>query len=506
MRPAVERIDAALKNGESILIHGDYDADGVTATALLARLLGKMGGQVHWYLPHRVRDGYGVSMAAIERAAAEGASLLITVDCGVSARRKIERAKELGVDTVIIDHHEVPPDPPDALLVDPKRPDAEYPFPDLASVGLVYKVGLALCRERGLSETSFQRAFLDLVAVGTIADVSPLVEENRALVRAGLALLPHTRKVGLSALLQLCQVGDEPEVTDIAFRVAPRLNAAGRMADAALALELMLTDDQAQAHRTSLRLDTLNRERQREQDRIATEALRVAERQVDLDNDLVLVLHAPGWHIGVLGIVAAKLVDMYARPAIVLVEEGEVARGSARSTAALHIADALAACSEVLQRHGGHALAAGLAVSSEQIPEFRRRINAVAAEMLGPEDLIPRIDIDGEIALAELTEEVLAQMDALRPFGEANPPPLFAARGVQVRESRTVGRDGRHLKLTVEQAGRSIDCIGFGLGGESRTADAGREIDVCFTPQMNEFNGRRSMQLKLEAVRRAEAR
>ena len=359
-----------------MLIHGDYDADGLTGTALLSRVLSKFGCRVQYYVPHRIREQYGLSAAAIERASELGATLLVAVDCGVSDFEAVAVARRCGMDVIIVDHHEPGAHLPEgAWVVDPKRADSRYPERDLAAVGLAFKVASALCRHERVAESSLQRNFLDLAAVGTIADVVPLRGENRLIAANGLELLGQTRSQGLQALLDICSVTRPVRAADIAFRVAPRLNAVGRVGDGTDGLEMLLTDDPQEARRLALHLDSMNRDRQREQELVYTDALQMIRDEVDLDNTRVIVLASPDWHVGVVGIVASKLLEQYNRPAIMLVEDRGQLRGSARSVGSFDITAALGACSSCLLRFGGHALAAGLTLKPEDLEEFRRRLN-----------------------------------------------------------------------------------------------------------------------------------
>lgn len=502
----VERLNQAVEQRERLLIHGDYDADGLTSTALLSQVLAKFGCEVQYYIPHRVHEQYGLSVPAIQRAAELGVSLLIAVDCGVTDYEAIAEARRAGVDVIVIDHHEPGPElPAGALVVDPKREDSCYPQQELAAVGLAFKVASALCHSRHVSEASLQRAFLDLVAVGTIADVVPLQGENRILAAAGLQVLQHTRSAGLRALLDICRVTKPVRAGDIAFRVAPRLNAVGRIGDGTDGLDLLLTDDPQEARRLALHLDSTNRQRQQMQDSAYSEALQLLSKQVDLKQDRIIVLSSPNWHIGVVGIVASKLLEQYYRPAIVLLEEKEQLRGSARSISGFDITAALRECSGSLIRFGGHALAAGLAVSPDNLDEFRRRINLVAAERIAPEQLVPQINIDAAIHLDEIDEQLLDELQRLEPYGHANPRPLFLSQEVEVLDSRSVGAQERHLKMYVRQKNRTVEVIGFGMGKQGKSIAAGDYLDLCYTPEINEYQGSRSLQLRLEALRPPQA-
>lgn len=502
--PVVERLHQASARRERVLIHGDYDADGLTGAALLAKVLAKFGCQAQYYVPHRLREQYGLSPAAIHRAAELGASLLVAVDCGVSEHQPIALARRCGMDVVVIDHHEPGATlPAGAWVVDPKRVDSRYPERDLAAVGLAFKVASALCRRERVPEDSLQRNFLDLVAIGTVADVVPLRGENRILAAAGLSLLERTRRPGLRALMDISGVAGTVRATDIAFRLAPRLNAVGRLGDGTDGLDLLLTDDPLEARRLALHLDSMNRERQREQEAVYAEAQRMIAEEVDLETDRVIVLASSEWHIGVVGIVASKLLEQYHRPTIMLVEEEGRLRGSARSLGGFDIAAALQECSAHLLRFGGHALAAGLSLRPEGLEEFRRRLNLVASARLSGEALIPRLVIDAEVGLHEIDEHLLASLQLLEPYGHGNPEPLFLTRRVEVLDCRAVGSEGRHLKLYVRQDTRAMECIGFGLGAEARRIEAGDRLDLCYTPEINEYGGTRGIQLRLEAIRPA---
>lgn len=504
MHLAAERIVQAISRRETVMVHGDYDVDGVTSTALMVRFLSKLGADVQYFIPHRQINQYGLNADAISAAARSGATLVLALDCGVTALEPVALGRRLGLDMVIIDHHEPAESLPDATaVVDPKRHDSHYPERDLASVGLCFKTASAVCTLLDISHEYLQRAFLDLVALGTVADVVPLLGENRTLTFHGLTLLSQTRKVGLQALLRSCSLSGPLRAQDVAFRLAPRINAVGRMGDATEALELMLTEDTEEATRLALRLEAANRERQREQESAYREALAMLAEDPDRELDRVLVLANPGWHIGVVGIVASKILERHGRPCIMLVEDGEEARGSARSLEGFDIARALGACSDSLLRYGGHALAAGLALRSEHLDSLRSRLNEVAAGALPETDLGPRVRADAELLLDEIDAELLSDLQRLEPCGQANPAPRFITRGCEVMDARGVGRDGNHLKMYVSQGDRPIECIGFGMADEVRRIEPGDIVDLCYSPEINEYNGTRGIQLRLEAVRPA---
>ncbi len=500
MAAAVDRVVGALEAKEPILIHGDYDADGVTSTALLVRFLSVLGAEVRYYLPHRFEDSYGLSERAV-RASAGDAGLIIALDCGVRDHDVIDCACAQDQDVIVVDHHEPGDKLPAALVVDPKRQDSEYPERELAAVGLAFKLASALCERLDMPQRSLQRAFLDLVAIGTIADVSPLVGENRALTAVGLQVLPDTRKVGLQVLLELCELGEGIGARDVAFRIAPRLNAVGRMADPTDALELLLTDDEHDARRRVLHLDSLNRQRQREQESTFREALEMIEREVDLDRDRVVVLARQGWHRGVVGIVASKVLEATGLPTLLLAEEGNCARGSARSIPAFNVAHALGCCGDLLDRYGGHSLAAGCELSIDRVAELRDRLNAIGRELIGADDLRPTIQVDAEVDLREIDQDLAVQLTRLEPCGEGNPEPVFVASDVAMSDARTVGASARHLKLIVDDGTRRLECIGFGLGERLDDLPRFGRVDLCFTPKLDDYTGLPRLQLQLADIR-----
>ena len=503
LEPAVDRILQALDAGEPILVHGDYDADGVTASALLVRFLNKLGGQVQYFVPNRFKDSYGMSTRAV-RASAGQVGLIIAVDCGVRDHEAVTAAREQDQDVIVVDHHEPGESlPAEALVIDPKREDSRYPERELAAVGLAFKLASAICERRELPQNSLQRAFLDLVAIGTIADVTPLVGENRTLTHAGLQVLPHTRKVGLQVLMEVCGLSGAVTARDVGFRIGPRLNAVGRMADAHDALELLLADDEVEARRMALYLDSLNSQRQREQETTFRQAMDIVETQVELDSERVLVLARAGWHRGVLGIVAAKVLEATRRPTVTLTIEGDEARGSARSIPGFDIARAFAECDDLLERHGGHALAGGLTLTRGHVDALRERLNELGWAWMSEDDLRPRLTADCEVEFAEVDENLAVALTLLEPCGEANPEPLLVGRGARVLEVRGVGSGGRHLKLLVSAAGREFECIAFGFGQEVSWVRPRSELDLCFVPMMDDYGGLARLQLRVEDLKRA---
>ena len=504
LEQSVDRIVEALESDEAILVHGDYDADGITAAALLVRFLNSLGAhEVHYYLPHRFEDSYGLSERAV-RQSADVASLIIAADCGVRDHGPIACACAQGQDVIVVDHHEPGEDLPDgALIVDPKRTDSEYPERELAAVGLAFKLASGVCEKLDIPQKSLQRAFLDLVAIGTITDVAPLVGENRIMTSVGLSLLPYTRKVGLQVLMELCELSDTVTAQDIAYRIGPRLNAVGRMADATDALELLLTEDEMEARKKALHLDSLNSQRRSEQDDIFRQAVAMVESEVDLERDRVVVLAKQGWHRGVVGIVASKVLEHTGLPTLLMAVEGEMARGSARSIDGFDVSHALTQCKDLLDRFGGHSMAAGCELEAGSVEALRERLNEIGRATITEEHLRPQFAVDVEVDLGEVDQRLARELERLEPCGAANPEPLLAARDVRVLQSRTVGASGAHLKLLVEAGGRHVDCIAFGMGDQLDMVRSESRVDLCFVPRIDDYTGVERLQLQVADVRPA---
>ena len=502
MEEAVARLDRAVQAGETILVHGDYDVDGVTATALLRRTLERLGGDVDWYIPSRLHEEFGVSPQTVRKAVRAGVGLIVTVDCGSACHEAAEEASRLGIDLVVTDHHQIDGALPDCVaVVNPRRSDSAYPNKELSGVGVAFKLGAALVKRRGLPLDSYRRGFLDLVSVGTIGDVCPLVGENRALVRLGLERLEVTRKPGLRALMQLCSIRGRPSAHAVAFRLGPRLNAPGRISHAAEALELLLLRDEASARRAAHRLDALNRERQREQDRVFADATMRVRQDCDLECERVIVLGSDKWHIGVVGPVASKLVELFNRPVVLLTVQHDIARGSARSIPGFDIAAALGQCRNEVMRAGGHSLAAGVSLSSDKIDALRARLNELAGESLTDGDLEARLHIDRAVTLDEVTMELAEELELLAPFGHDNPEPCLLAERLSLHDCRCVGSDGQHLKLLLGDARCMFEAIGFGLASKAEDITRSGIVDACFVPVIDEWGGARSLQLRLHDVR-----
>ena len=512
MAAAVERVHAAIASRERIVIYGDYDVDGVTSSALLTRVLQAASASVVNFLPRRVDEGYGLSRDGVARCLKEHhPQLLIAVDCGTSSVFEISDLKSRRIDVIVLDHHEPPAELPDCVaLVNPKcvgraarlsnagNRDRRAACPTsapLASVGVSFKLAHALLKlDRQLSDVIDLRDHLDLVAVGTVADIVPLVGENRILVKAGLERLPLTQKVGLRALMDLAGVPDD-RVTPyhIGFRIGPRLNAAGRLADAMAALELLLTDDGARAAKLAQLLDDHNAERQRIEERIVAEAMEMAR---TFGDDRVLVLADDTWHVGVVGIVASRVVQEFYRPTVVIGADG---KGSCRSVDGFSIVEALRHCEPLLEKFGGHEMAAGLSVKTGDIAKLRRALNEYASRVMTAEDLSPRLLVDAEVRLDELDDEFFRSLDQLEPCGQDNPSPVFAVSGVSVRGSpRVVGKS--HLKFRVSEGESVVEAVWWGMGGEQLPQSP---LDIAFAPELNEYGGVETVQLKVKDVRSA---
>lgn len=494
MEVACTRLAEALARQERIAVHGDYDVDGITGTALLVEVLRSFGAQVEYHIPLRMQDGYGLSSDAIRRATDNGCTLLVSVDCGVSAHAEAELVADLGLDLIVTDHHQPPDCLPDCLaLINPHLSSSRFPFPHLAGVGVAFFLLLALrrrLREDGWfarrPEPDLRRG-LDLVALGTIADMVPLGGVNRVLVRFGLQLLDSDQRSGVEALKRVSGV-DKVTCGVVGFRLAPRLNAAGRLEDAALGVQLLLAEGERSVEDLAAHLESCNRERQQ----VEADTLEDAVAQVEKLSPgfYSLVLADEGWHPGVIGIVASRLVERYYRPTVLISLAGGTGKGSARSIHGFHLFEALGRSSESLDSFGGHAAAAGLSLSADKIEVFREAFEATAREALEGRELLPQIAFDGHVELADLPMEAVRELASLAPFGIGNPQPVFVCRGVEVAAAQVVGE--RHLRFRVLQGGDSASCIAFGMA--ERLEETGGRIDLLFRPEINSFRGRESVQ------------
>jgi single-stranded-DNA-specific exonuclease len=504
---AVERLTAAIGNRERILVHGDYDVDGVTAAALLTRVLRKLGADVECFVPHRMVDGYDIQPETVRSKATEGVKVIVTVDCGIVAFEAADCARALGVDLIVTDHHEPGAElPPAYAVVNPKRADSKYPFPYLSGVGVAFKLATALVRRMGAPEQSFRTNYLDLVALGTAADCMPLVDENRVFVKFGLALLPRTKKVGLQALLRSAGLAQSKlTARSLGFALGPRINAVGRLDAAAHALELLLTQDMAEARRLAEQLERCNQERQAVQNRIFEQAVEQA-RDMVAERQHLLVLASEGWHSGVIGIVASKLTEAFSRPTIMIALDGASGRGSARSVHDFNIFAAIDACRELLQRCGGHAAAAGFDISSERVDEFREMICRIAADRMDEEVLVPRVELDAYLSAEDLSLNLARELARLEPFGHGNPAPVFATRAMRVANVQALTSrqtpDVSHLKLRLHTNGSApVDALYWRNGQIAGELCPATHLDVCYALEVNEFRGEQSLQLNIKDLR-----
>jgi single-stranded-DNA-specific exonuclease len=506
---AAERIKQALRSRERIFVHGDYDSDGVTSAALWTRLLEKLGADVSVHVPHRHRDGYDLRSNFIAQARQEGFRLIITTDCGIQRVEEVEEARAAGLDVIITDHHEPGEELPKATaVVNPHRADSSYPFKNLAGVGVAFRTGEALVRHLGLSVDAYRRAYCDLAAIGTVTDIMPILGDNRVFVKHGLAALQETKKPGLRALIASAGLSDKPlTVFSIGFQIGPRINAIGRMDDAKIALDLLLTRDPAQAADLAAQLERANTKRREEEQRTLAEAMQEAA-QCDIAETACLVLSSATWHGGVIGLVANKVVEAYHRPAILVALDAEsgMGHGSARSIRAFNMFEAITACGAHLIEFGGHALAAGFSIAADELPAFASAMNQVAWERLTEEDFLPSLDVDAEVDAAEVTPALLRELRMFEPWGRGNDPLLLVSRGLCILDVKRIGKDMNHLKLLVRSDGMNpTEALMWRAGDLADHLHPGDSLDLCYRPQFNTFNGRTSIQFDVLDLRPSDA-
>jgi single-stranded-DNA-specific exonuclease len=499
MEKCVDRLECAIRQKEHICFYGDYDVDGISATSLHLSFFRSLGAQAEVYIPHRQEEGYGLNEHAIRKLADRHVSLMVTADCGTTSHQEIALAQRLGIDVIVTDHHQFQDDVPKPFaFINPYRSDNLYPFQGLCSGGLAYKVIEAYFQKLGGKDV-LPTDGLDLVALSTVADVVPLRDENRSLVREGLRHIDEGRRCGIRALKQVIGITGSCSASTIGFRLAPVINAAGRLAHAELGVRLLTSSSDAEALSLAQTLEQLNRQRREIEQDIFEEAKACVEQGGDSP---VIVVGKPGWHLGVVGIVASRLVERYHRPAVVVAfDQDGVGRGSARSVPGYNVFDALSQCQEHLLAFGGHPAAAGLTVSSDAFSRLQQKMCAVVARNMNAELQVPVLDIDAEVNLSEMQPRLLKEFDALDPFGMGNPEPTLSALGVTVLEKRIVG--DKHLKLIVRHNGSvPIECIGFRMGEWLPNLNgAGRQYDVAFIPEINRWKGYDRIQLRLRDLR-----
>ena len=500
MEIAVERIIKAIEKKEKTTIYGDYDVDGITSITVLKSFLEERGLAVNWYIPNRLKEGYGLNKEAISHIAGQGTTLMITVDCGISGIEEIEYSNSLGIETVVTDHHEPGEKLPNALaVVDAKRKDNQYPFTQLAGVGVVFKLIQAISQRLGLPEKEYLK-YLDIVCIGTISDIVPLVDENRVIAKLGLKLVEVTKNLGLKTLLQITGY-KKIDSTTISFGIAPRINACGRLGKAEEALELFLSKDPIVVRNIANQLNEYNKERQETERTIYEQAIEFMQKQKE--DEPAIVLGKEGWHHGVIGIVSSKITEKYFKPSILICFEEGQGKGSGRSIPGFDLYEALTQCSTYIEKFGGHSMAVGISVKKENFSKFKEEFEEYAKKS-GICDIIPTIQIDEEITLKEIRVEDVKSLSLLEPFGEANKMPVFLYRNLKIHSIRALS-EGKHLKLTLKDDNFLMDAIGFQLGELSTEYQIGDRVDVVGTLEINQFNGNEKVQMNIKDIRKAVA-
>ncbi len=495
MEQAVERILQAIEYNEKIIIYGDYDVDGITSITVLKRFLQDREVLVDYYIPNRIDEGYGLNKTAIQKIASKGYKLIITVDCGITSKEEIDLANELGIDVVITDHHEVPEELPKAIaVIDAKRKDSKYPFNQLAGVGVSFKLIQALSQKMQLPEKEYLK-YLDIVCVGTISDIVPLLDENRVITKLGLKLVEQTKNMGLKALLEVADY-KKIDSNTISFGIAPRINACGRLADAKIALELFLTEDFEKAKEIASKLNEYNLQRQEMEKNIYDEA--VEELSKKDEEEQIIILGKEGWHHGVIGIVASKITEKYFKPSILICFEGEEGKGSGRSIPGFNLHEALTKNSEYLEKFGGHSMAVGVSIKTKNFEKLKKQLQEYGKSS-NICDIIPIIYIDEETTLKDINIQAVKQLELLQPFGEANKEPIFVCRKLKIQSIRTLS-EGKHIKLTLKDDNYFIDVIGFQMGDLIEEYKLGDKVDVVGTLEINEFNGSEKVQMRLKDI------
>jgi len=504
MQAAVARILTALKDNEKITVYGDYDVDGITSTAALVRFLRERGGQVSYYIPDRA-EGYGINQGAIDAIASGGTGLMITVDCGITAVREVEYAKALGIDVIVTDHHECKAAVPDAVAVlNPKQPDCPYPFKMLAGVGVVFKLLQALTATMKFHQRAFLESYIDIVSLGTVADVMPLIGENRIIVKHGLEQLRYTENKGLRALIKQAAI-DTGHITTgtIGFVLAPRINAAGRIGDPKTAVELLLAEDDRTAAQYALYLDNENRERQEIEQTIYEQATEMLTGDEGYSKESVIVLAHEDWHHGIIGIVASKITEKFNKPTVLISINGDEGKGSGRSIKGFNLFAALQHCDADLIKFGGHELAAGLTVAKDRVAEFRKHLNEYAAKMLSEEDFVPELTIDAELPIAYMNLNTVDKLAVMAPYGMGNSAPVFLCRGLRISGVRPMS-EGKHLRLCLTDGTYIIDAVGFSMGDCMQKLSINDYVDIVFHIDGNVYRGERRVQVLLKDLRHSQ--
>jgi len=496
MNIAVDRIIKAIENQERVIIYGDYDVDGITSITVLKKFLKSCGLDAGYYIPNRLNEGYGLNKAAIDKIKNDGYTLIITVDCGISGIDEIEYANSLGIETIVTDHHEPMEKLPPALaVVDLKRKDnTTYPFSSLAGCGVVFKLTQALGIRLGMEEKEYLK-YLDIVCVGTISDIVPLIDENRVIAQLGLKLIKVTKNPGLKSLLKASGYSQINSNT-ISFGIAPRINACGRMGYEEEALKLFLTDNIDDAENITEQLNKYNRDRQEIEKSIFEEAIKMIEKDMENKNSIVLGSH--NWHHGVIGIVASKITEIYYKPSILVCFEGEKGKGSGRSIPGFDLHEALVNLSKHLDKYGGHEMAVGLSIDKKDFNRFKEEFENYVTEK-DISDLVPILEIDKQVTMKEINNEVVKELDLLEPFGEANRKPVFVFKNLKIDSIRALS-DGKHLKMTLKDGNIIINAIGFNMGAFSKEYTIGDKVDIAGTLEINSFNGKDFVQINMKDI------
>lgn len=500
MEKACDRIVSALSNKEKIVIYGDYDVDGITATATVYKFLKSQGADISYYIPDRFSEGYGINVLAINKIAKSGVKLMITVDCGITAVGEVEFAKTQGLDIIITDHHTCHEELPKAVaVINPKRADNSYPFSGLAGVGVAFKLVLALAIRLGLNTKEVFMKYVDMVALGTIADVVPLIDENRVIADKGINAIENTDNKGIRALMEVASGGKGIDANSVAFFASPRLNAAGRLENAAVSVELMICDDDKRAMEIAEHLDSLNAKRKEIEQEIFEKALAQAETLGD--DQLVYIISGENWNHGVIGIVASRISEMFYRPCILISVENGKGKGSGRSVPEINLFDALAECEDVLTAYGGHSQAAGLSVSEDKIEEFRKRINEYVKKAVDVDTLVPKLLIDCNLNGASINMQAAKMIESLAPFGEGNEIPVFSMTGLKVCGCQSMGCDKKHLRVRLTDGKNIFNAVGFGMGELEERLSYGTMVSIAFNMNINTYQGNENLQLILKDIK-----
>ena len=512
MDVAVRRIVQAIQNRETVTVYGDYDVDGVTSAALMVHFFRELDAPFAHYLPNRMEEGYGLNDQALETIKARGSDLVITADTGITALSQVAYANKIGMEVIVTDHHQISVDGlPDALAVlNPHQPECNYPFKFLSGVGIVFKLAAGI--RRGLLDAGWDtdrlpnlRKHLDLFALGTIADMAPLVDENHVLTSHGLEALRTSVKPGVIALKSVIGIDGKVDSSSVGFGMGPRLNAAGRLGQPDRGLHLLVSSDLNEAMEMARSLEALNEKRKETQKWCFEEAEYLLERQVDLENENVIVLASENFHQGVIGIVAAKLADKFYRPAILIALEEGKGKGSARSIPSFNLVKAMTQCSEHLIQYGGHAYAAGLNIEQDRVDDFRKAINQVGDEYLTEDCLVAELKVDATLTMQDITQDTFREIESLEPFGQMNKVPVFISREVRARDVKFVGREDNHVRFRAFQGNQFRNVIGFNLAHAFQSIDASEPVDIVYEMRRNTWGGRDSIEIKLLDLRNSHA-